>query len=118
MVHARLHSRSKRDFEESKRYMCYTLDACLRTCDPQLNPTGKMISIMDLKGLSGSSRSRIDSCHPCRLLRQRSCAGIGMDVIDQKVLQTVFDLLSNHYPERHAWPACSAPAVQALVAML
>lgn len=31
-----------------------------------------------------------------------------MDVIDQKVLQTVFDLLSNHYPERHVLPAGAA----------
>ena len=50
LVIGKLHSRSKRDFDETKRYMCYCLDALLRTCDLKRNPTGKMVSIMDLRG--------------------------------------------------------------------
>lgn len=50
LVIGKLHSRSKRDFEESKRFMCYCLDASLKTCDPIRNPTGKMVGIMDLRG--------------------------------------------------------------------
>ena len=63
VVTGKLHSRSKRDFEETKRYMCYSLDASLRMCDAKRNPTGKMVSIMDLRGRQ--PWGQLGFCSPC-----------------------------------------------------
>ncbi|KAK9798213.1 hypothetical protein WJX73_007072 [Symbiochloris irregularis] len=71
----RLHSKAVRDLDETKRFICYTLDAALRSNDIKRNPEGKICSIFDLRGMS-------------------------MDSIDAAVLRAVFDLLANHYPER------------------
>lgn len=71
----RLHNRNTRDLEESKRFVCYGLDAAIRSNDLQKNPDGKIVCIFDLRDL-------------------------GMDCLDSGVLRAIFDLLGGHYPER------------------
>ncbi|DBA95493.1 hypothetical protein WJX82_004560 [Trebouxia sp. C0006] len=69
------HNKSKRVLEQTKRYIAYSLDSCIHAVDLERNPTGKTSAIFDLRGL-------------------------GFDAMDRPVLQAVFDLLQNHYPER------------------
>lgn len=47
----RLHSKAVRDLDETKRFICYTLDAALRSNDIKRNPEGKICSIFDLRGV-------------------------------------------------------------------
>ena len=81
LVIGKLHSRSKRDFEETKRYMCYCLDALLRTCDLKRNPSGKMVSIMDLRGevhLCTTCAFRLPAANDLPAARVRaSCLALG-----------------------------------------
>ncbi|KAL3149954.1 hypothetical protein ABBQ38_013315 [Trebouxia sp. C0009 RCD-2024] len=69
------HSKSKRQLEQTKRYIAYSLDNSIHAVDLSKNPTGKTCAIFDLRGLS-------------------------FDSMDKPVLEVVFDLLQNHYPER------------------
>ncbi|KAK9832194.1 hypothetical protein WJX74_002573 [Apatococcus lobatus] len=69
------HSKSKRDLEETKRLICYCLDAAIDRCDLSKNPTGKVVAVFDLRG-------------------------INTDAMDTSALHAVFDLMQNHYPER------------------
>ena len=46
----RLHSRTTRNLDEGKRFVCYTLDAAIRSNDIKQNPDGKICSIFDLRG--------------------------------------------------------------------
>ena len=55
----KLHSRTTRNFEETKRCMCYALDTSLRTCDLSRNPTGKMVGLFDLRGRAWSINLRL-----------------------------------------------------------
>ena len=47
---AKFHNRNVRNLEESKRFICYTLDAAIRSNDIKQNPDGKICSIFDLRG--------------------------------------------------------------------
>lgn len=69
------HSKSKRVLEQTKRYIAYSLDSCIQAVDLSRNPSGKTCAIFDLRGLT-------------------------FEAMDRPVLQAVFDLLQNHYPER------------------
>ncbi|CAK0773230.1 hypothetical protein CVIRNUC_004043 [Coccomyxa viridis] len=69
------HSKSKRDLEELKRFICYCLDNVIKQHDLRLNPEGKGVAIFDLRDIS-------------------------MDCLDFGGLKAVFDILQNHYPER------------------
>ena len=44
------HSRSKRDLEELKRFICYSLDNNIKQHDLRFNPEGKGVAIFDLRG--------------------------------------------------------------------
>ena len=44
------HSKSKRDLEELKRFICYCLDNVIKQHDLRLNPEGKGVAIFDLRG--------------------------------------------------------------------
>ena len=44
------HSKTKRDLEETKRCICYTLDHQIRLHDLRLNPDAKGLGIFDLRG--------------------------------------------------------------------
>ncbi|KAK9808942.1 hypothetical protein WJX72_006723 [[Myrmecia] bisecta] len=72
---AKRHLRAVRDVEETKRFICYVLDATINRMDHKLNQSGTLTSIFDLRGF-------------------------GMDNYDFATLRNVFDLLQYHYPER------------------
>ena len=44
------HSKSKRDLEELKRFICYCLDNVIKQHDLRVNPEGKGVAIFDLRG--------------------------------------------------------------------
>ncbi|KAK9915876.1 hypothetical protein WJX75_005565 [Coccomyxa subellipsoidea] len=69
------HSKTTRDLDETKRFICYCLEQQCQLHDPQLNPDGKGVGIFDMRGIT-------------------------MDCLDAGALRAVFDLLQNHYPER------------------
>lgn len=69
------HSKSRRKLEQTKRYIAYSLDNSIQAVDYKLNPSGKTCAIFDLRGLT-------------------------FDAMDKPILEVVFDLLQNHYPER------------------
>ncbi|KAK9863607.1 hypothetical protein WJX84_001947 [Apatococcus fuscideae] len=69
------HSKINRNLEECKRLICYCLDGAIDRCDLSKNPTGKVVAIFDLRGISN-------------------------DAMDTSALHAVFDLMQNHYPER------------------
>ncbi|CAL8470169.1 g9711 [Coccomyxa elongata] len=69
------HSKSTRDLDETKRFICYSLEQQIQLHDLTRNPVGKGVGIFDMRG-------------------------IGMDCLDASALRAVFELLQNHYPER------------------
>jgi hypothetical protein len=50
ILKASRHSRSKRDLEENKRLICYSLDNQTKLHDLRINPDGKGVGIFDLRG--------------------------------------------------------------------
>lgn len=44
------HSKSKRQLEQTKRYIAYSLDNSIHAVDLSKNPTGKTCAIFDLRG--------------------------------------------------------------------
>ncbi|CAL5218691.1 g400 [Coccomyxa viridis] len=77
ILKASRHSKSKRDLEETKRCICYTLDHQIKLHDLRLNPDAKGFGIFDLRDIT-------------------------MDCLDFGALHAVFDILQNYYPERLA----------------
>eukprot|EP00884_Botryococcus_braunii_P014555 jgi/Botrbrau1/230/Bobra.0022s0209.1 len=68
----RNHLKSTRDLHETKRYICYCIDALTRATKSE---DGKVSAILDLQDLT-------------------------MDNLDASTLKAIFDLLQEHYPER------------------
>ena len=64
IILASKHSKSKRDLDETKRLICYCLDASIDRCDLSRNPTGKVVAIFDLRGGH-------ESACTCLILRQQ-----------------------------------------------
>ncbi len=56
ILKASRHSKSKRDLEETKRCICYTLDHQIKLHDLRLNPDAKGLGIFDLRGDPASFR--------------------------------------------------------------
>lgn len=44
------HSKTTRDLDETKRFICYCLEQQCQLHDPQLNPDGKGVGIFDMRG--------------------------------------------------------------------
>lgn len=63
------HSKTKRDLEETKRLICYSLDAAIDRCDLSKNPSGKVVAVFDLRG------ERLSSCLLTWLLYFHVCHG-------------------------------------------
>lgn len=61
--------------EETKRFICYTLDNAIAAADPVRNELGQFLCLFDLSGLR-------------------------MKNLDVGALQAVFEVLQQHYPER------------------
>lgn len=77
VIQARNHNMNTRNFEETKRLICYTLDNSIAAADLDKAPDGKICCIFDLSGLA---------------LRN----------LDVAALRAIFDTLQQHYPERLA----------------
>lgn len=45
------HSKSSRDLEETKRFICYSLEQQCALHDLQRNPEGKGVGIFDMRGV-------------------------------------------------------------------
>ena len=96
------HNKSKRVLEQTKRYIAYSLDSCIHAVDLERNPTGKTCAIFDLRG-DAKYHMLPDGNSPFTHYHHLGVCvfpGLGFDAMDRPVLQAVFDLLQNHYPER------------------
>ena len=113
------HRKSTRVLDKTKGLIAYCLDNCIKAIDTDRNPTGKTVAIFDLRG-AYSPQLRLTDAAPLVLcvisqtspgLCDLSCdaAGLTFDSMDRPVLQAVFDLLQNHYPER-CYLTCPAHA--------
>lgn len=96
-----------RNLEETKKLICYTLDALAALNDLQRNPQGKSVGIFDLRGqreahMCSLGRAVIRVGHTVEgdRLACHAPADISMDCLDFGALKAVFELLQMHYPER------------------
>ena len=93
------HSKSQRKLEQTKRYIAYSLDNSIHAVDLKTNPTGKTCAIFDLRGAQNIMPADPPQC--LSLSDTPTCAGLTFDAMDRPILEVVFDLLQNHYPERY-----------------
>lgn len=100
------HSKSKRNLEQTKRYIAYSLDNSIHAVDLKTNPTGKTCAIFDLRGThnvlpADPPQYRHFNSASASELHLPVNAGLTFDAMDRPILEVVFDLLQNHYPERY-----------------
>ena len=66
-----LHART-RNLEETKRIICYTLDALVALNDHARNPEGKAVGVFDLRGAKQSP------LQPCACVFAAGCVAVYM----------------------------------------